>query len=490
MIGGERPVDGPLDGLRVANPAVTTEGDRVSESGVVGATGTTGSAPGKLQDRVQSLRLPAKSNRRAASPLPWVLVLLCAAWAGYTTVGGVIPGIPRWLAPTPVAPATGTEADPKSDSTASSSATAKAASPTNGAATPAAAAAGSIVLESKGYIIPEQQILVSPQVSGRVIEINFEAGQAITQGEILAVLDSTEYRADLERSIAQVAAAQERLDESQRGNRPDEIRQAQADLAEAKTQLDQARRTFERRKELFEQKITTPQDLEDAESEFHRLQQRVEKLAATAQLMIDGPRVERERIAEAELKAAAAELTRAQWRLDNTIIKAPITGTILKKNAELGNLVNPVAFNGSFSLCDIADLSKLEVELDIQERDISKVRVLQKCRVRAEAFPDRFYEGYVSRLMPVANRAKAVIPVRVRLTVPPQEQGQYLKPEMGATVTFYAETVEPPVRRGDRVPEPSPTPPVPATAETSGVAPEETPAESVISDVTSQQATP
>lgn len=476
MIGGERSDDGALDGWRVAHPAVTTEGDRVSESGVAGAAGTTGSASGKLQDRVQSLRLPAKSNQRAASPLPWILVLLCTGWAGYTTVGGVIPGVPRWLAHTPVQPATGTDADQPSNTTATSTTTAKPAATANAAATPAAAPAGSIVLESKGYIIPEQQILVSPQVSGRVIEINFEAGQAITQGEVLAVLDSTEYRADLERSIAQVAAAQERLDESQRGNRPDEIRQAQADLAEAKTQLDQARRTFERRKELFEQKITTPQDLEDAESEYNRLQQRVEKLAATAQLMIDGPRVERKRIAEAELKAATAELTRAQWRLDNTIIKAPITGTILKKNAELGNLVNPVAFNGSFSLCDIADLSKLEVELDIQERDISKVRVLQKCRVRAEAFPDRFYEGYVSRLMPVANRAKAVIPVRVRLAVPPEEQGQYLKPEMGATVTFYAETVEPPVRRAEAKPvEPLETSASAAPTESASVPLEETP---------------
>lgn len=169
---------------------------------------------------------------------------------------------------------------------------------------------------------------------------------------------------------------------------------------------------------------------------------RVDRLKATTQLVLDGPRVERKRATEAEMRRAAADLTRAQWRLDNTIIKAPITGTILKKNAELGNLVNPVAFNGSFSLCDIADLSKLEVELSIQERDVSKVFQFQKCRVRSEAYPDRAYDGVVSRLMPIADRAKGAVPVRVRLTVPPDEEGQYLKPEMGATVTFYAEKVE------------------------------------------------
>jgi HlyD family secretion protein len=122
--------------------------------------------------------------------------------------------------------------------------------------------------------------------------------------------------------------------------------------------------------------------------------------------------------------------------LENCTIRAPISGTILKKNAEEGNIVNPIAFNGSFSLCDLADLSDLEVELTIQERDIAKVRVNQKCQVRAEAFPDRVYEGVVSRLMPIADRAKGAIPVRVKVTVPREEEGVYLKPEMGALVSF------------------------------------------------------
>ena len=153
--------------------------------------------------------------------------------------------------------------------------------------------------------------------------------------------------------------------------------------------------------------------------------------------MVDGPRRERKRGAEAQVRQIEAELRRAKWRLDNCIITSPISGIILKKNAELGNLVNPIAFNGSFSLCDVADLSKLEVELTIQERDISKVFKGQVCKVRAEAFPKRSYDGVVSRLMPIADRAKGAIPVRVRLSVPAGEEGTFLKPEMGAIVTFY-----------------------------------------------------
>ena len=129
-------------------------------------------------------------------------------------------------------------------------------------------------------------------------------------------------------------------------------------------------------------------------------------------------------------------MAKAQWRLDNCIIRAPISGTILKKNAEEGSLVNPIAMQGFYSLCEMADLSDLEVDLTIQERDISKVFKGQKCKVRAEAFPDRVYEGYVSRLMPTADRAKGAIPVRVKVTVPAEEEGVYLKPEMGALVSF------------------------------------------------------
>ncbi len=108
----------------------------------------------------------------------------------------------------------------------------------------------------------------------------------------------------------------------------------------------------------------------------------------------------------------------------------------MKKNAEEGNLVNPIAMNGSFSLCDLADLSDLEVELTIEERDISKVAAGQKCKVRTEAYPERIYEGVVSRLMPIADRNKAAIPVRVKVTVPREEEGIYLKPDMTAMVSF------------------------------------------------------
>ena len=377
-----------------------------------------------LKDRVQSLRLPrpGQSNERG-SLLPWLIVFAMAAAIAYLLLLG-----------SPFAPPFGAQNLPPAELVTTNTESPK----------PVLDLANSTgpVVESKGYIIPEQQILVSPQVSGRVIELNFEAGQRIDSGFVLAVLDSTEYQAEFQRVTGLLEAAKENLAELLEGSRPDEIKQVKADLAESQTNLEQAERDYKRAKDLWTKGFGNRQDYESAESQFQMLTRRVDKLSATAQLMVDGPRPERKKAAQAQVRQAEAEVRRAKWRLDNCIIVAPISGTVLKKNAELGNLVNPVAFNGSFSLCDMADLSKLEVELSIQEREIAKVKKGQRCKVQPEAYMDRSYDGVVSRLMPIADRAKGAVPVRVRLKVPPEEEGQYLRPEMGAIVRFYADIVD------------------------------------------------
>jgi HlyD family secretion protein len=151
------------------------------------------------------------------------------------------------------------------------------------------------------------------------------------------------------------------------------------------------------------------------------------------------------------VEQARAELTEAQWTLDNCVIKAPITGTILKKSAERGNFVNPSALSSgaggiAVSLCEMADLTDLEVELKIQERDIANVVFGQRCTIMPEAYqnyepfrkehPDG-YSGTVSRIMPTADRSQGAIPVRVKIQVPPkEEQGKYLRPDMGVIVKF------------------------------------------------------
>lgn len=302
---------------------------------------------------------------------------------------------------------------------------------------------GTTALESQGYIIPAHQILVSPQVSGRIVELHIEEGRRVEKGEVLAKLEDTEYQADMNRAKSMVKAASERLRELQNGSRPEEVAQAKAELGESQAQLAQLRTQWERVLTLRKTDAITEQEYEESESRYRAMEMRVLKLTNSFKLMELGPRDEQKENARALLDQAKADLVKAEWRLNNCIIRAPISGTILKKNAEEGNIVNPIAFNGSFSLCDMADLADLEVDLNVQERDVSTVFKGQKCRVRSLAYPDRTYEGYVSRLMPIADRAKGAVPVRVKLSIPAEEEGVYLKPEMGATVTFLKPELSP-----------------------------------------------
>jgi HlyD family secretion protein len=300
------------------------------------------------------------------------------------------------------------------------------------------ASSGGVALEAKGYIIPAHQILVSPKVGGMVVRLRITESQRVAKGEVLAELEDTEYRAERDRTKAALESAKQSLAELERGFRPEEIAQAMAELAESQAQLVQLEADYKRAAEMLAKKVLSREQYDSALSKFRAMERHVQRLQLALKLMEEGPRVERINVARAQVGQAEADLAKSQWRLDNCIIRAPVSGTILKKNAEEGSLVNPVAMQGFFSLCEMADLSDLEVDLTIQERDISKIFKDQKCKIRAEAFPDRLYEGYVSRLMPTADRAKGAIPVRVKVKVPAAEEGVYLKPEMGALVSFLS----------------------------------------------------
>lgn len=377
-----------------------------------------------LSDRVRSLQLPPDAPSAIWRPvLAWVLIVgaiggTVATWVWWPQIVG--------LAQVPTAKPTDTA------TTATPVETNKNSVP------PAApvAASGDVVLESKGYIIPSHQILVSPKVSGMIVSLNIEEGRRVTKGDVLAQVETVDYKADVERAKAMLAASKHKLLELERGNRPAEIAQVKAELAEATAQRDQLLSQWKRNTTLRNKGVLTENDYEQSESQYKAMEARVARLSHSLELMIEGPRVERIEVARAEVGQFEADLAKAEWRFDNCTIRSPVTGTILKKNAEEGNIVNPIAMNGSFSLCEMADLSDIEVELSIQERDIAKVHQGQACKVRSEAYPERVYEGVVSRLMPIADRAKGAVPVRVKLSVPVEEEGVYLKPEMGAVVSF------------------------------------------------------
>lgn len=300
-----------------------------------------------------------------------------------------------------------------------------------------------VTLEVKGYLIPTQSISISPvDVAGRVIELNIEEGMRFRKGDVLAQIDPTPFKALQAEFVAQAQAARARFVELQSGSRPEEVAQAQAELDDARATLEQYRREWDRFRTQPTSAITT-REYEQAEAGYLSAVKRVEARQKGFDLVKAGPRKERVEAARAEYDAAVARLDQTNWKLKNCTIVSPVTGVILTKKAEVGSLLNPVVGGVSTNLCDIADLRKLEVDLEVQERDISKVRLDQMCRIKADAYTNRVYEGYVERVMPTANRAKSVVPVRIKVVPREDEvQGQYLKPEMGVTVTFLNKTVD------------------------------------------------
>jgi multidrug resistance efflux pump len=393
-----------------------TGNDHVARAAV--ASGSAPTAP-SLAERVRSLRLPQEQARRRGgrSWLPWTLVLLLAA-----STGG--------LAYVQVTRPQGESSNPPSEGTA-----APTGSTPNTTGGGSVASSGDVALVRKGYVIPAHLILVSPKVSGMIERLAIEEGLRVKKDQVLAELETINYRADYEHARATANSAWQRFLELYTGNREQEIKQAKADLEETEAQRKQLYLDWKRSTRL-QGGALADRDYEVAESQYRAMERRAEKLRQAYGLMLEGARVERIEAAWADVETAEADLAKAKWQFDNCWIRAPVTGTILSKKAEIGNLVNPIAFNGSTSLCEMADLSDMEVDLSIEERDVSKVFKGQRCKVRPEAFPERIYEGVVSRLMPQADRAKSAIPVRVKLTVPKEEEGVYLKPDMGADVSF------------------------------------------------------
>ncbi len=389
-----------------------------------------------LRDRVRSLRLSerapeGKRTSFAAVLLPWGL---CVILLGVTAAFGY-----RAYTNAPAeAPA------PTADSTA------KDAAP---GVTGDLASSGDVVLEAKGYIIPVHQIQVSPKVAGMLtwVDPHLEEGQLFKEGQPLARIEDVNYRADFLHAKYALASAEQRYQQSL-SNRPEEIDQSKADLAESEANLEQLRLEMQRSNRLLGTPALANKDYEQDKYAYAAMTRHVERLKASLKLMEQGPRKEVQDAAKADMELARADLDKAQWNLDNCEIKAPVSGTVLKKGAEKGNIVNPVAFNISSSLCDMADLSDLEVDLKIQERDIAKVAKGMACTAMPEAFqsnapflkihPKGYISGKVSRIMPTGDRGQGAVPVRVKLDIPKDEAGVYLKPDMSVIVEFLKDSAK------------------------------------------------
>ncbi len=256
---------------------------------------------------------------------------------------------------------------------------------------------GKVVLTTNGYVEARHQASVAARATGRLAEVTVEEGDTVSAGQVVARLLDEDQRAAVARAEADLALA--------------EARQAQAEAVEV-----DARRRAARRADLRAAGAIGAEEDESADT-----------VAMTA--------VAEVRAARALVAVARAALQTARLELDKTRITAPFAGAVLRKDAEVGEIVGPIMTSNTAragAVVTIADLGTLEVGVDVNESYIARVALGMPCDVVLDAYPEVHYPGEVRSIYPSADRDKATIPVRVRFVAADSR----VRPDLGAKVTF------------------------------------------------------
>ena len=240
-------------------------------------------------------------------------------------------------------------------------------------------------ISANGYVVARTKASVSSKILGRLAWTNVTEGTQVRSGEVIARLESADYEAA--------------------------VNSAAATLAQLEAQSVQAQRELKRAQALRTQDLLSDADLENAQT----------KLEVTV----------------AQANAARAQARLAEANLENTRVRAPFAGTVLRKDAEVGEIVAPSSAGGGLTrtaIVTMADLSTLEVEVDVNEAYIAQVRNGQAARITLDAYPDTSFAGQVRQVVPTADRQKATVQVKVAIL----DRDPRILPEMGAKVVFDA----------------------------------------------------
>src|SRR5262252_407757 len=299
--------------------------------------------------------------------------------------------------------------------------------------------AGSTVLSASGYIVAHHKINVNSKVTGRVAWIGVEKGDKVKEDQVLVRLEDQEFRASYEQARGAFESAKARLEQLENGSRPEEIQQSEHNLSEARATAANDKITLDRTRDLFAQGVVSKQALDDASARYDASQQKANSLEQSFRMAKIGPRAEEIQRARGDLLQAQGQMDYAKSQLDATVIRAPVSGTILERTAEKGELVTAQFASGAEggpqgSVVSIADLNDIQVELDIAQEDFAKLNSKQQATVTLDAFKERHYKGEIAEISPEANRQKATVQVKVQILNP----DSFLRPEMNATAQFLA----------------------------------------------------
>ena len=268
------------------------------------------------------------------------------------------------------------------------------------AATERAAGTQAAVLNATGYVTARRRATVSSKVTGKVVEVNVEEGMSVREGQVLARLDDAQPRAAVALATAQIDAARKAV-------RENEVR-----LQESKT-------TQARVEQLIKTGLGAPADLDAARANVDSMVARIAAL-------------------EQQVAVAERQLALQQTDLDNTVIRAPFSGVAISKDAQPGEMVSPVSAGGGFTrtgICTIVDMRSLEIEVDVNESYLNRVRNGQHVTAVLDAYPDFEIPAHVITVVPTADRQKATVLVRLGF----EKLDPRILPDMGVKVTFLRE---------------------------------------------------
>jgi RND family efflux transporter MFP subunit len=253
------------------------------------------------------------------------------------------------------------------------------------------------VLQATGYVTARRQATVSAQIVGTLSEVLIEEGDHVKKGQVLARLEDNAYRASLEAARAGAAAAQ-------------------AQVAQAQAQLMQARKDADRMHTLAARGLVSKQAAEQA---------RTAATAAAAQLETN----------RKQAAVARAQADEAQVSFDYTVVRAPFDGVVTDKSAQVGEIISPMAAGGGFTrtgVGTIVDMDSLEVDVDVNEAYIGRVKSHMPAEAVLDAYPDWTIPAHVIAIVPAADRGKATVKVRVAL----EHKDARIVPDMGVRVSF------------------------------------------------------
>ena len=260
------------------------------------------------------------------------------------------------------------------------------------------AASASPVLNASGYVVAQRQADVASKATGRLVALYVGPGDRVTSGQMIARIESADMAARLAEARANVAVAK-------------------AALVQAKAADDEARLDHDRKRRLLDAQLISSSEFEIVEARRIRAQAGVVS-------------------AEAVIAAAEAAARSAEVELANTDIRAPFDGTVLTKNADVGEIVAPMGSSATSkaAVVRIADMTSLLVEADVSERNLDQVRIGAPCEITLDAFPDTRYRGVVETIVPTADRAKATVLTKIRFV----DRDARVLPEMSAKVAFLS----------------------------------------------------